>query len=82
MGRGRISTVERLGISLGLSIALCPLGLFLLNTLLDIPIDSKTTLVLVLAVALVGTLAAFWRVLLRARAATMTRLGTARQWGG
>ena len=82
LGRARISTVERLGVSLGLSIALCPLGLFLLNTLLGIPIDGKTTLVLVLTVALVGALAALWRALGQARTATMARLGTARQWGG
>ena len=81
LGRGSISTVERLGISLGLSIALCPLGLFLLNTLLDIPVDGKTTLVLVLAVALVGTLAALWQTLLRAGTATMTRPDTARGLG-
>jgi len=82
LGRGRISTVERLGISLVLSIALCPLGLFLLNTLLGIPVDGKTTLMLVLGVTLVGTLAALWRTLLRARTATMTKLDTAGDLGG
>ena len=80
-GRGRISTVERLGISLGLSIALCPLGLFLLNTLLGIPVDGKTTPMLVLGLTLVGTLAALRRRLLRARTATKTKLDTAGDLG-
>jgi hypothetical protein len=72
-GRARISAVERLGISLGLSIALCPLGLFLLNTLLDIPVDGKTTLVLVFGVALAGMLAALRRTLPPARVAPKTK---------
>ncbi|MGQ9571942.1 MAG: hypothetical protein ACUVV3_01965 [Dehalococcoidia bacterium] len=53
--------MERLGISAALSIALVPLGLFLLNLLVDIPVDVSTTLILTLTLALIGTLAALWR---------------------
>jgi hypothetical protein len=61
LARGRLSILERLGVSAALSIALVPLGLYLLNLLLGIPIDVRTTLILVLGLALVGTLAALWR---------------------
>ena len=67
LGRGRISAIERLGISVGLSIALVPVGLFLLNVLLDVPIDGKTVLMLALSAALIGTLVALWRALFRVR---------------
>jgi hypothetical protein len=67
LGRGKTSAIERLGISVGLSIALVPFGLFLLNMLLDVPIDGKTTTGLVLSVALIGTVAVLWRALFRGR---------------
>jgi hypothetical protein len=73
LGRGRISIVERLGISVGLSIALVPLGLFLLNILLDVPVDGRTTLLLALSVALTGTLAALWRTPFRVRTVAVTK---------
>ncbi|GAG21931.1 unnamed protein product, partial [marine sediment metagenome] len=44
-----------------------PLGLFLLNLLLGIPVDVRTTLVLILALVLMGTLAALWRTSFRVR---------------
>ena len=72
LGRGSISTLERVGIGLALSVALGSLGLFLLNTLFGIPVDVKTTLVLVLTATGLGTLAALWRKSPGARAAAMT----------
>ena len=74
LGRGRISIVERLGISLGLSIALVPLGLFLLNILLGVAVDVRTTLALILTLALIGTLAALRRTLFRLRSLSITNL--------
>jgi hypothetical protein len=68
LARGRLSILERLGLSAVLSIALVPLGLFLLNLILGIPVDVRTTLVLILALAVVGTLAALWRTSFRVRA--------------
>ena len=65
--RHRLSTLETVGIGVALSIALVPLGLFLLNLLLGVPIDVATTLLLILTLALTGTLTAAWRALLRAR---------------
>jgi hypothetical protein len=67
LGRGRISAIERLGISVGLSIALVPFGLFLLNILLGVPVDGKTVLMLVLGAALTGMSAVLWRALFRVR---------------
>jgi hypothetical protein len=61
LARHRRSLLETLGVGVALSIALVPLGLFLLNLLLGIPVDVATTLGLILALALVGTLAAWWR---------------------
>ena len=68
LARDRLSVLERLGLSAVLSIALVPLGLFLLNLLLGIPVDVRTTLVLILALVLMGTLAALWRASFRVRA--------------
>ena len=68
LARDRLSILERLGLSAVLSIALVPLGLFLLNLLLGIPVDVRTTLVLILALAVMGTLAALWRASFRVRA--------------
>jgi len=68
LARDRLSVLERLGLSAVLSIALVPLGLFLLNLLLGIPVDVRTTLVLILALVLMGTLAALWRRSFRVRA--------------
>lgn len=68
LARDRLSVLERLGLSAALSIALVPLGLFLLNLLLGIPVDVRTTLVLILALVLMGTLAALWRASFRVRA--------------
>jgi len=68
LARDRLSVLERLGLSTVLSIALVPLGLFLLNLLLGIPVDVRTTLVLILALVLMGTLAALWRASFRVRA--------------
>ena len=68
LARDRLSVLERLGLSAALSIALVPLGLFLLNLLLGIPVDVRTTLVLILALVLLGTLAALWRRSFRVRA--------------
>jgi hypothetical protein len=68
LARDRLSVLERLGLSAVLSIALVPLGLFLLNLLLGIPVDVRTTLVLILALVLIGTLAALWRASFRVRA--------------
>jgi len=68
LARDRLSVLERLGLSAVLSIALVPLGLFLLNLLLGIPVDVRTTLVLILALVLLGTLAALWRRSFRVRA--------------
>lgn len=68
LARDRLSILERLGLSAVLSIALVPVGLFLLNLLLGIPVDVRTTLVLALALAVVGTLAALWRTSFRVRA--------------
>ena len=68
LARDRLSVLERLGLSAVLSIALVPLGLFLLNLLLGIPVDVRTTLVLILALVLMGTLAALWRTSFRVRA--------------
>jgi hypothetical protein len=68
LARDRLSILERLGLSAVLSIALVPFGLFLLNLLLGIPVDVRTTLVLILALALIGTLAALWRASFRVRA--------------
>jgi len=68
LARNRLSVLERLGLSVVLSIALVPLGLFLLNLLVGIPIDVRTTLVLIFALAVVGTLAALWRRSFRVRA--------------
>jgi hypothetical protein len=75
LARDRLSILERLGVSAVLSIALVPLGLFLLNLLLGIPVDVRTTLVLVLALALIGTLAALWRISFRVRATSTTAPG-------
>jgi len=66
--RDRLSILERLGVSAVLSIALVPLGLFLLNLLVGIPVDVRTMFVLILALALIGTLAALWRTSFRVRA--------------
>ncbi len=68
LARGRLSMLERVGLSAVLSIALVPLGLFLLNLLLGIAVDVRTTLVLILALAVIGTLAALWRTSFRVRA--------------
>ena len=68
LGRHRLSTLETVGIGVALSIALVPLGLFLLNLLLGVPIDVATTLVLIFALTLAGTLAALWRTWSQARA--------------
>ncbi len=68
LARDRLSVLERLGLSTVLSIALVPLGLFLLNLLLGIPVDVRTTLVLILALVLMGTLVALWRTSFRVRA--------------
>src|SRR4030067_1280123 len=61
LARHRRSLLETLGVSVALSIALVPLGLFLLNLLLGVPIDVVTTVGLLIALALMGTLAALWR---------------------
>jgi hypothetical protein len=74
LARDRLSILERLGLSAALSIALVPLGLFLLNLLLGIPVDVRTMLILILALALIGTLAALWRTSFRARALSITNL--------
>jgi hypothetical protein len=74
LARDRLSILERLGLSAVLSIALVPLGLFLLNLLLGVPVDVRTTLVLVLALALIGTLTALWRMSFRVRALSTTTL--------
>ena len=62
LARRRHSLLEMVGISVALSIAMVPLGLFLLNLLLDVPVDVVTTLVLIFALALSGALAALWRI--------------------
>ncbi len=62
LGWSGVSIVERLGISVGLSVALVPFGLFLLNTIFDVAVDLLATLLLVLGLTLVGTLAAFSRI--------------------
>ncbi len=74
LARDRLSILERLGLSAALSIALVPLGLFLLNLLLGVPVDVRTILILILALALIGTLAALWRTSFRARALSVTNL--------
>lgn len=56
-----MAMVERLGVGVGLSIALVPLGLFLLDTLLDVAVDRESALVLALSLAFAGTAAAFGR---------------------
>ena len=61
----RLSTLETLGVSVALSIAMVPLGLFLLNLLLDVPVHAATAVVLIFALALTGTLAALWRLSFR-----------------
>ena len=76
LARHRLSTLETLGLGVALSIAVVPACLFLLNVLLDIPVDLKTILVLIFALALIGTLAALWRTPFRARGApAAARLG-------
>jgi hypothetical protein len=76
LARHRLSMLETVGIGVALSIALVPLGLFLLNLLLGVPIDVATTLLLILTLALTGTLAAAWRASLRARALRQQRDGS------
>jgi hypothetical protein len=73
LARDRLSILERLGLSAALSIALVPFGLFLLNLLVGIPVDVRTTLVLIGALALIGTLAALWRTSFRVRAAHLRK---------
>ena len=73
-GRRR-SLLETLGVSVALSIALVPLGLFLLNVLLGVPVDVATTLVLIVALTLAGTLAALWGTSFRFRGLWPPRLG-------
>jgi len=75
LARDRLSILERLGVSAILSIALVPLGLFLLNLPLGIAIDVRTTLILILALTLTGTLAALWRTSFRLRALSMASIG-------
>ena len=65
LARRRRSLLEMVGVSVALSIAMVPLGLFLLNLLLDVPVDVATTLVLIFALALSGALAALWRMSFR-----------------
>jgi len=61
LGWRRLSVLETLCVGIALSIALVPLGLFLLNLLLDVPVDITTTILLGLALAAAGTAAALWR---------------------
>jgi hypothetical protein len=82
LARDRLSILERLGVSAVLSIALVPLGLFLLNLLLGIPVDVRTMFVLILALALIGTLAALWRTSFRVRAPHLRKLISAVSAGG
>ncbi len=82
LARDRLSVLERLGLSAALSIALVPLGLFLLNLLLGIPVDVRTTLVLILALVLLGTLAALWRRSFRVRAPHLRKPSWAVSAGG
>ncbi len=77
LARDRLSISETLGVSAALSIALVPFGLFLLNILFGVPVNVETTLLLVLVVTLMGTLAALRRTSLRARALSMGHAGGA-----
>jgi hypothetical protein len=61
LARHRRSLLETLGVGIALSIALVPLGLFLLNLLLGIPVNVVTTVALIATLALAGTLVAFRR---------------------
>ncbi len=81
LDRARISFVERIGIAVVLSIALVPLALFLLNILFGVPVDSRTTLALVLGVALTGTLAALWRTPIGVRSIRLTNLNISGKLG-
>jgi hypothetical protein len=67
LARHKRSLLETLGVGIALSIALVPLGLFLLNLLLGIPVNVATIVVLITALTLVGTLAAFRRTSFRVR---------------
>ncbi len=61
LSRARISIVERIGVSVALSIASIPVALFLLNVLLGAPVNGTTTVGLILSVAVTGAVVALWR---------------------
>lgn len=80
LGRARISWLERVAVSVGLSVAAVPLGLFLLNVLLGVPMGFLTVFSLALGLVLAGAAVAVARadrpILLAPRAAS----DSARQW--
>ena len=78
LARERHSVLETLGISVALSIAMVPLGLFVLNLLVDIPVDVTSILVLIFALALTGTLVALWRMSFPAASLSSTILDLSR----
>lgn len=82
LARDRLSILERLGLSAVLSIALVPLGLFLLNLLVGFPVDVRTTLVLIFALAVIGMLVALWRRSFRVRALHLRKPAWAVSAGG
>ena len=67
LGRTRLSAIERIGVSVVLSIAAVPVALFLVNILLGVPIDATTTLALAAVVALTGAAVALRRGSFRVR---------------